>query len=52
MDLGAGKRWKSWQGACILLERWGMDRSAEFSLPFQAVRGFRPGGEHGNVSRG
>lgn len=22
VDLGAGKRWKKWQGVCILLESW------------------------------
>lgn len=43
VDFGAGKRWKRWQGACILLERqnweWGLVLSPV--LPFQAVRGFR-----------
>lgn len=39
VDLGAGKRWKSWRGACILLERWDWEWGIVLSpvLPFQAV---------------
>lgn len=52
VDLGAGKRWK--EGACIPLERqdweWGLVLSPV--LPFQAVRGFQRGREHGDVSCG
>lgn len=39
VDLGAGKRWKRWQGTYILLERWDWEWGIVLSpvLPFQAV---------------